>query len=350
MNAGLNAGFEYFLLTVTLPAEFRALAWAHQAVVYDSLIRCSWETVRTFSLNDRQLQCTPGAIAVLHTNTRRLDYHPHVHLVMPAAALDGARKRWGAKRPAKGKAAYLFNQKALARVFRAKMLAAFAAAGPSLPARHPQKWVVNCKSVGNGEKALVYLGRYLYRGVISENDIVACADGQVSFRYRDGKSGKTERRTVSGANFLWLVLHACAAQGVYAEFYFMRTGQWSESVHSGFAALTTAHNQASSSNIISLSGARNRHRLREGGTTDFTASRVKPNDAQTASGRTHRALSSSGLALRPTQKSAGSPQMTTRCVVAISVANELARELIAVGAGRSAAEFVEREWRLEVRG
>ena len=100
---------EYFLLTFTLPAECRALAWAHPSVVYDLLICCRWQTVRTFSLNDRQLQGTPGAIAVLHTNTRRLDYHPHVHLVMPAAALDGARKRWRTKRPGKGKGAYLFN-------------------------------------------------------------------------------------------------------------------------------------------------------------------------------------------------------------------------------------------------
>ena len=42
------------------------------------------------------------------------------------------------------------------------MLAAIAAAGLSLPAPHPHKWVVDCKSLGNGEKALVYLGRYLY--------------------------------------------------------------------------------------------------------------------------------------------------------------------------------------------
>ena len=94
------------------------------------------------------------------------------------------------------------------------MLAGIEAAGLSLPARHPPKWVVDCKAVGNGEKALVYLGRYLYRGVISEKDIVACADGQVSFRYRDGKTGAMERRTVSGADFLWLVLQACAAQGL----------------------------------------------------------------------------------------------------------------------------------------
>ena len=70
----------YFLLTFTLPAEFRALAWAHQQRLYDLLIGCAWQSVHTFSRNDRQLQGTPGAIAVLHTNTRRLDYHPHVHL------------------------------------------------------------------------------------------------------------------------------------------------------------------------------------------------------------------------------------------------------------------------------
>ena len=80
---------EYFLLTFTLPAEFRALTWAHQSVVYELLMRCCWETVRTFSQTDKQLQGTPGAIAVLHTNTRQLAFHPHVHLVMPAAALDG---------------------------------------------------------------------------------------------------------------------------------------------------------------------------------------------------------------------------------------------------------------------
>ena len=83
---------EYFLLTFTLPSEFRALSWAHPRAVYNLLTRGAWETVRTFSHNDKQLQGTPGAIAVLHTNTRRLDCHPHVHLVMPAAAVDGQRK------------------------------------------------------------------------------------------------------------------------------------------------------------------------------------------------------------------------------------------------------------------
>ena len=204
---------EYFLLTFTLPAEFRALAFAQQRVAYELLLRCSWETVRTFSQNDKQLQGTPGAIAVLHTNTRRLDYHPHVHLVMPAAAINGEDKRWRTKRRGKGKGGYLFCHKALAKVFRAKLLAGIEAAGLSLPGRYPEKWVVDCKSVGSGEPALIYLGRYLYRGVIREKDIVACGDGLVSFRYQNAKTGRMEQRTASGADFLWLVLQHVLPKG-----------------------------------------------------------------------------------------------------------------------------------------
>ena len=204
---------ETFLITFTLPAEFRPLAWSHQRVVYDLLLRCAWETVRTFSRNDKQLQGTPGAIAVLHTHSRRLDPHPHAHFVVPAAALDGERKQWRTKPRKKGKGGYLFNHTALAKVFRAKMLAAIEGAGLTLPCRYPEQWVVDCKSVGSGEKALIYLGRYLYRGVIREADILACNEGQVSFRYRNAKTGKIQRRSVPGAQFLWLVLQHVLPKG-----------------------------------------------------------------------------------------------------------------------------------------
>ena len=196
---------EYFLLTFTLPAELRALAWDHQRIVYDAMLRASWETLRTFSENDRQLKGTPGAIAVLHTHSRRLDYHPHVHVVMPAAAIDRKRRLWRRKRTG-GASPYLFSHKALAKVFRAKMLAAITQAGLVLPTQHPATWVVDCKAVGAGTKALVYLGRYLYRGVIREKDIVACRNGQVTFRYQDSKTRRMQTRTLSGADFLWLVL------------------------------------------------------------------------------------------------------------------------------------------------
>ena len=67
--------------------------------------------------------------------------------------------------------------------------------------------------MGSGEKALVYLGRYLYRGVIQEKDIVACKEGKVTFRYQNGKTKKWESRTVTGAKFLWLILQHVLPKG-----------------------------------------------------------------------------------------------------------------------------------------
>ena len=208
----------YFMLTFTVPAHLRELAWQNQSWFYAKLFECAWDTVSTFSHNDKKLQGNPGAVAVLHTHSRRLDYHPHVHLVMPAAALDESNKLWRTKcaKASNGKGCdkpYLFNQKALAKVFRGKLLAAIHQEGLSLPTHLPQKWVVDCKCVGSGQKAFVYLGRYLYRGVIQEKDILRCADGQVSFRYVEAKTGRTQVRTLGGAAFLWLLLQHVLPKG-----------------------------------------------------------------------------------------------------------------------------------------
>ncbi len=203
---------EYFLLTFTLPEALRPLAWHHQRTLYALMIQGVWETVQSFSRNDKQLQGTPGAIAVLHTHSRRLDFHPHVHLVMPAAAIDAIKRLWRTK-TAKGKSSYLFNHKALAKVFRAKMLDAIRHKGLEPPATYPETWVVHVKSVGTGEKALLYLGRYLYKGVIQEKDIIACENGQVTFRYHDSKTNRIEYTTVSGPKFLWLILQHVLPKG-----------------------------------------------------------------------------------------------------------------------------------------
>ena len=40
-----------------------------------------------------------------------------------------------------------------------------------------------------------------------------CADGQVTFRYRDSGTGKNTTRTVKGAHFLWLVLQHVLPKG-----------------------------------------------------------------------------------------------------------------------------------------
>ena len=80
----------------------------------------------------------------------------------------------------------------------------------------PKTWVVDVKSVGSGDKALVYLGRYLYKGVIQEKDIIACRDGLVTFRYQDSKTKKMQTRTLPGAQVLVADSAACVAQGLPA--------------------------------------------------------------------------------------------------------------------------------------
>ena len=199
---------DYFMITFTLPQEWRTLAWQNQKMVYGLLTQSAWDTVNTFSQNDKKLQGTAGAVTVLHTHTRRLDFHPHVHLVMPAGAINRKDRCWRTK-----KNKYLFNHKALAKVFRAKMHEGIKQAGIDIPCGAPEKWVVDCKNVGAGDKALVYLGRYLYRGVISEKDILVCKNKCVTFRYRNSKTGKPETRTVSGVEFLRLVLQHILPKG-----------------------------------------------------------------------------------------------------------------------------------------
>lgn len=212
----------YFLVTFTLPAQLRHLAWSHQSTVYELMMRCAWQTLNTFSRNDKHLSGTPGAVAVLHTHNRQLGFHPHVHVCMPAAAFDARSRLWrtkvklgktpGHREPAHG--GFLFSHKALARVFAGKLQAALRAAGLTLPADLPPQWVVDCKAVGDGQQALKYLGRYLYRGVISERDILRCKDGQITYRWRDAKSGKSATRTVPAEDFLWLLLQHVLPKGL----------------------------------------------------------------------------------------------------------------------------------------
>ena len=213
----------YFLITFTVPAQLRALAWQHQRLFYTLIMACAWDTLRTFSQNHKQLQGTPGAVAVLHTHSRKLDFHPHVHLAMPAAALDAEQRLWRRLRSSPKtdatsqslprKKGYLFNHKALAKVFRGKLLAGLREAGLIAPPALPEQWIVDCRAVGDGAPALIYLGRYLYRGVVQEKNIIKCDQHQVTFRYRDSTTNKMSLRTVTGATFLCLLLQHVLPKG-----------------------------------------------------------------------------------------------------------------------------------------
>lgn len=192
---------DYFMLTFTLPAQLRALAKHHQKLIFRLMFECVWEVLQSFSRHDKKLGGEPGMIAVLHTHSRKQDYHPHIHAVMPAIAVDKLNELVHTKH-----SKYLFNHTALALVFRGKLLAKLAKEKLVFPKGIPKEWIVHCKKVGSGGKALVYLGRYLYRGVIREKDIMSVGEGKVTFRYQNSDTKRWETRTETGAKFLWLVL------------------------------------------------------------------------------------------------------------------------------------------------
>jgi len=195
------------MVTFTVPAQLRSLLWHHQRTGYDLLLKLGWQTLQSFGLNDKRLQGQIGAYAMLHTHSRPLDFHPHGHFIVPAGALDPKQRLWRRK---KGK--YLFRQGNLAKVFRAKWLQAMKEQGIKVKATLPDDWVAHCKHVGAGEKALTYLGKYLYRGVLQEKNIVSCNDGMVTFRYTEN-TGEVTTRTLAGADFLLLLLQHVLPRG-----------------------------------------------------------------------------------------------------------------------------------------
>jgi len=101
----------------------------------------------------------------------------------------------------------------MAKVFRARFLAALNEAGLSIPERVPKEWVVDCAHVGKGITALKYLSRYLYRGVISEKNIISNQNGQVTFKYIESKTGNTRYRTLKGEDFLHLIMQHVLPKG-----------------------------------------------------------------------------------------------------------------------------------------
>lgn len=98
-------------------------------------------------------------------------------------------------------------------MFRARLLAVMRALGIEPHTTAPERWVVDCKAVGSRHKVMVYLGRYLYRGVVQERDILRCDGDGVTYRWRDGKTGKCAQRTVAGVECLRLVLQHVLPKG-----------------------------------------------------------------------------------------------------------------------------------------
>ncbi|MGF1727784.1 transposase [Photobacterium nomapromontoriensis] len=198
------------MVTFTLPAELRALAKRHPKRVYQAMFTITAEVIKCFAKNDKHIGDQVGFTSVLHTHNRRRDLHPHIHMVITGGGFDKHKRQW-----INCKNNYLFNAFALANVWRGKLLDHLSnTLKLPLPSKIAKKWVVDCRHVGHGKPALQYLSKYLYRGVLPDNDILAVDNGQVTFRYKDSQSNSVKTRCLPVVKFLWLILQHVLPKGL----------------------------------------------------------------------------------------------------------------------------------------
>jgi hypothetical protein len=208
----------YFHLVFALPDALDPIALANPRVVYDLLLRSAAETVLELAADSKLLGAQTGVLAVLHTWGQNLQFHPHVHCVVPGGGLSPDGTRWVAS-----PSHFFLPVRVLSRVSRGKFLAGLRAAfakgelrfaadqfGQALSAATHIDWVVYAKPpFGGPEQVLKYLARYTHRVAISNARLLDFEDGMVRFRYKDYAHGNRKRvMTLTALEFVRrLLLH-----------------------------------------------------------------------------------------------------------------------------------------------
>jgi Putative transposase/Transposase zinc-binding domain len=189
----------HFLVTFTLPAELRALARSHQKLFYNLLFRASAAALLQLAQDPRFVGGRLGMVGVLHTWTRQLLYHPHVHYIVTGGGLSAAG-RWLPSRKH-----FLVPVKALSRIFRAKFRdqlkkTELFAQVPSPVWR--KAWVVHSEPVGSGAQAFQYLAPYIFRVAISNNRLRQLENGNLTFAYKESATDQLRHSTVTAEEFI----------------------------------------------------------------------------------------------------------------------------------------------------
>lgn len=226
----------YFHAVFTLPAALRDLVRAQQRVLLPLLMRTAAESLQALAADPRYVGGTIGVLAVLHTWTRALVYHPHVHCLVPGGARDPGDGTWRAAR-----SNFLVPVRALSARFRGRFLTRLQAILPTavIPAAvWHTPWVVYCKPTVQGSACVLrYLARYVHRIAITDARIVAVDDARVTFSYKDTTKAATPRwrtMTLPGDEFLRRFLQHVLPRGVHKVRYY---GLWHPAARTGRQAL-----------------------------------------------------------------------------------------------------------------
>lgn len=214
---------KYFHCVFTLPASLRQLSLTNKKAIYDLLFSSVRDTLLTFGRDPRQkIMGTVGGISILHTWNQQMQFHPHLHVIVPNGGID-TNNQW---RSSKGKDNFLFYVKALSKVFRGKFLDGLkvllargqiklshdlsitdvpSASSCLINNLYDTDWVVYAKPAFAGpEQVLEYLARYTHKICISNHRIVQITDTHVTFRYLDRKNKTSNLKTVKGEDFVLL--------------------------------------------------------------------------------------------------------------------------------------------------
>ena len=189
----------HFLVTFTLPAQLRSLARSNQRTIYNLLFRAASQALLNLAQDPRFCGGLIGMVGVLHTWTRALLYHPHVHFIVTGGGLT-ADHRWLAARKD-----FLVPVKALSLIFRAKFREQLRQSElfQQVPAQvWRQAWVVHAQPIGSGLTAFKYLAPYIFRVAISNSRLTKVENGHVTFKYKDSATKQTRFATVSAAEFI----------------------------------------------------------------------------------------------------------------------------------------------------
>jgi hypothetical protein len=203
---------DHYLLTFTLPSELRAVARAHPRVVYAALLREAAAAVQELARDPQWVGGAVGILAVLHTWSRTLEYHPHAHLLVTAGGLAPDGTTW--IKPAHAR--FLLPGYALSPHFRGRMRNALRRAGllDAIDARlWRRRWTVHVQQIGTGQHAALYLSRYIYRVALTNERLERVANGQVTFRYTHARSGASRRLTLPTDQFLTRFLQHVLPRG-----------------------------------------------------------------------------------------------------------------------------------------
>lgn len=182
----------YFLLTFTVPETLRPFIRSHQRLAYQAMFQASAMALKRLAKDERFIGTDlPGFTGVLHTWGRQLQYHPHIHYMVPGGGLSADRTTW---RPSR--ANFFVPVKALSPIYRALFKENMRHAG-LLEHIDPQVWTipwnVHSQAQPHGHSALQYLAPYVFRVAISNQRLVSLKDRTVTFTYR--KVGSARLRT-----------------------------------------------------------------------------------------------------------------------------------------------------------